>query len=92
MTDEIIVILFYSLLMIIWLAAKGRTLIKRNSGYLFSIISLVAGTGLLIIGPTFARGWEAIGFTTYGLIITAVSIISFLIVFICEEVKERKGY
>ncbi|WP_162785340.1 hypothetical protein [Bacillus sp. P14.5] len=91
MTGQTIVTIIYLAVSLIWLATKGRTLIERNSGYLIPIMVFGIGSGMLILGTNYSRGWAGIGAMTYGLLVTGISLIIFLIVFIFEEVKRRKG-
>jgi hypothetical protein len=84
MSDQSLVTLLYLSVSVIWLAIKGRSLIKRNSGYYLPIIVFGIGSGMLVLGTNYSKGWEAMGFGTYGLIVTAVSLVIFLVVFIYE--------
>ncbi|KKB33261.1 hypothetical protein QY97_03600 [Bacillus thermotolerans] len=46
---------------------------------------------MLVLGTIYTKGWEAMGFMLWGVIVTAVSLIIFLVVFIYEETNARKG-
>ncbi|WP_456274742.1 hypothetical protein [Bacillus sp. AK031] len=45
---------------------------------------------MLVLGTNYAQGWEGMGFMFWGLIVTTVSLIIFLFVFIFEETNARK--
>ncbi|MGD6967717.1 hypothetical protein ACQCVP_14915 [Rossellomorea vietnamensis] len=91
MTGHTVVTVLYLSVSLIWLATKGRSLIERNSGYLIPIMVFGIGSGMMVLGPSHTQGWAGIGAVTYGLVVTGISLIGFLIVFIIEKVKRRKG-
>ncbi|MGM0843773.1 MAG: hypothetical protein ACQEUT_02265 [Bacillota bacterium] len=90
-TGHTIVTIIYLSVSLIWLATKGRLLIERNGGYLLPIIAFGIGSGMLVLGTNFSKGWAGIVDNTTGLFVTAASLIGFLVVFIFEEIKRRYG-
>ncbi|MGD7023351.1 hypothetical protein ACQCVK_12195 [Rossellomorea vietnamensis] len=91
MTGHTVVTVLYLSVSLIWLATKGRSLIERNSGYLIPIMVFGIGSGMMILEPSHSQDREGIGALTYGLVVTGISLIGFLIVFILEQIKRRKG-
>jgi hypothetical protein len=90
-SGQSIMTLLYLSVSVVWLATKGRSLIKRNSGYYLPIIAFGIGSAMLVLGTIYTKGWEAMGFMLWGVIVTAVSLIIFLVVFIYEETNARKS-
>ncbi|TYS15166.1 hypothetical protein FZC78_16050 [Rossellomorea vietnamensis] len=91
MTGHTIVKILYLSVSLIWLATKGRSLIERNDGYLIPIIVFGIGSGMMVLGTNHTNGWAGTGAVSDGLLVTGASLILFLIVFIFEEIKRRKG-
>ncbi|WP_421385345.1 hypothetical protein ACOJQI_11450 [Bacillus salacetis] len=91
MSGQFIVTLLYLTVSVVWLATKGRSLIKRNNGYYLPIIAFGIGSAMLVLGTNYTSGWEAMGLMLWGFIFTAASLIIFLVVFIYEEKNARKG-